>query len=365
MMDSNILQLRVFDWIRFPLIVCVVFLHGTPGYIVGPDFDEESVLSLQPNFEAVFVYTKILFQEVMTKFAVPSFFFISGYLFFYSVEEFTFGTYVYKIRRRIKSLLIPYLIWNTIAISYPLSLYFFRGIALPDNIGDWLLYYWDADDLYNLPLNYPLWFVRDLMVASVLSPLVYVLIKRGGGVFMLVLATLYLTKHLPSYTGLSKYVIFFFSFGAYLSIKRLNVISVFGKIEYVNYFVTLALLSSMMITYGRFPEIFSYLLPLYCISSLITVFNIAAHVFRNTRERVASVMDYLKERVFFIYATHTLVFIIMLDVVVKHTTYDAPIIFLFVLYLMMPFVKICGCIIAYNLMKFSMPKVLRVLNGGK
>lgn len=364
-MDLSKQQLRMFDWIRFPLIVCVVFLHSTPGYIVGPDFDEESILSLQPNFESVFIYTKILFQEVMTKFAVPSFFFISGYLFFYKVEVFTFDTYLYKIKRRIKSLLIPYLIWNTIAISYPLSLYFFRGVALPDNLGDWLLYYWDADDIYNLPLNYPLWFVRDLMVVSVLSPLVYVLIKRGWGVFMLVLAALYLTKHLPSYTGLSKYVIFFFSFGAYLSIKKQNVISAFSKIEYVNYFVTLALLTFMMFTYGRHPEIFSYLLPLYCISSLITVFNIAAHIFKNTSERVASVMNYLKERVFFIYATHTLVFIIILDVVVMHTMSDAPIIILFALYIMMPFLKICGCTIAYNLMKFSMPKVLKVFNGGK
>ena len=38
-MDVERLQLRVFDWIRFPLIVFVVFLHSTRDYLVGPDIE--------------------------------------------------------------------------------------------------------------------------------------------------------------------------------------------------------------------------------------------------------------------------------------------------------------------------------------
>ena len=86
-MDVERLQLRVFDWIRFPLIVFVVFLHSTRDYLVGPDI-EGSMIGVEFNFNLIFIYTKVLFLEVLTKVAVPGFFFISGYLFFYSIKEF-------------------------------------------------------------------------------------------------------------------------------------------------------------------------------------------------------------------------------------------------------------------------------------
>ncbi len=363
--DIDKLQLRVFDWIRFPLIICIVFLHSTPGYIVGPDADEASVIGLEVNFDSFFIYTKILLQEVLTKFAVPGFFFISGYLFFYSNKKFDFSIYKYKLSRRIQSLLLPYLIWNTIAISYPISLYFFRNVSLPNNIVDWLLYYWDADDIYNLPINYPLWYIRDLMVATLLSPIIYFLCYRGGWLFIIILTGAYVSKLCPSYIGFGNYVSYFFTLGAFLSIKGYNILKVFGKIEYVNYLFTLALLCLRMVCYGKHQELFSSALPFYCVSSLITIFNLSGHVFKQVSEKAALFMDYLKERVFFIYVTHTLVFIIIFDIIVKKITMNIPNIFLFLIYLIMPFIKIFICILIFNYLKKTTPKLLQILNGGK
>lgn len=80
------LQSRTIEWLRFPLVVAVVFIHsfGEP---------KEYVLPLQniSTFSGVDIYnlTRICFSHVLTHIAVPVFFVISGYLFFYNVKEFT------------------------------------------------------------------------------------------------------------------------------------------------------------------------------------------------------------------------------------------------------------------------------------
>ena len=48
--------------------------------------------------------------------AVPVFFIISGYFFFYQTKAFGKEAYSKKLRKRIKTLLIPYLLWNLLPV---------------------------------------------------------------------------------------------------------------------------------------------------------------------------------------------------------------------------------------------------------
>ena len=48
--------------------------------------------------------------------AVPMFFFISGYLFFNRLHDWNWSVYLGKLRKRCKTLLVPFVLWNTIAI---------------------------------------------------------------------------------------------------------------------------------------------------------------------------------------------------------------------------------------------------------
>ena len=48
--------------------------------------------------------------------AVPVFFIISGYFFFYQTKAFGKEAYSKKLRKRIKTLLIPYLLWNLLRV---------------------------------------------------------------------------------------------------------------------------------------------------------------------------------------------------------------------------------------------------------
>ena len=110
--------------------------------------------------------------------AVLLFFAISGFLFFNgmgSIEE-CFP----KIRKRIRSLLVPYVIWNVIFVGWYVALNFLPGVSSLvnsdilqsfDNIYDIFAY------LFIAPANFALWFLRDLIIFVACSPLIYLLIK--------------------------------------------------------------------------------------------------------------------------------------------------------------------------------------------
>ena len=49
--------------------------------------------------------------------AVPVFFIISGYFFFYQTKVFGKETYFKKLKKRIRTLLIPYFLWNLVSFQ--------------------------------------------------------------------------------------------------------------------------------------------------------------------------------------------------------------------------------------------------------
>ncbi len=108
------------------------------------------------------------------------FFVISGFLFFQRVNE--AKDCVLKIKRRVKSLLIPYFLWNCIFVLYYIiflispNLSKFASSGVIDNFrhGIWhALYY-----MFIAPANFPLWFLRDLIVMTAISPILFLIIKR-------------------------------------------------------------------------------------------------------------------------------------------------------------------------------------------
>jgi TRAP-type mannitol/chloroaromatic compound transport system permease small subunit len=106
-------------------------------------------------------------------------------------------------------------------------------------------------------------------------------------------------------------------------------------------------------------ENYRALMPIYTISSLVSIINVSSRLVRNT----SNIWGYLKERVFFIYASHTLFFVSFVEVLLYSNLQHQPISILFVIYLLMPFLKITICVIIYNFMAKYMPKSLAILNG--
>lgn len=208
------------SWIRFPLIFLIILLHCY------------STVKLPGNhvmyFKAIYPFSLWLGET-----GVPGFFFISGFLFFHSKK-----THRQKISSRIHTLLIPYLLWNLILlglyvvaflVGFPQDI---NGKSIADyTIIDYIRAFWDRgsyDAGNSVPILCPYWYIRNLLIMCVLSPVIYYIIKYLRELFLFVVAIWWL--HTPHNAFISQ-TIFFFSFGAYFSIFGKNPMTIFDNLK--------------------------------------------------------------------------------------------------------------------------------------
>lgn len=166
------------DRLRFPLICGVVFIHNQLKGDISISGQSLSIPDV-PWYEAVIN----LFSYVIPCIAVPIFFIVSGYLFF---KEGTFNEKLYltKIKKRFWSLLIPYVLWNTLCllififVRIPALHGLFPNVSLEEvTLPKVLSGYWACEG-NGFPFDFPLWYVRELILMVIISPLLYVVVKK-------------------------------------------------------------------------------------------------------------------------------------------------------------------------------------------
>lgn len=169
---------KIISLLRFPLAFLVVMIHcNMRGYKCQ-----------------IFNYS---LQNIIFL-AVPLFYMISGYNFIKSKKP-----YKQKIKDRFKTLLVPYLLWNIIAYIVSIRN---KGIYLPD---------WDMMVLN--PIDFPLWYVRDLFFLCILTPILYpITTKFKGIIFIMIASLLYIYEYSLPIIGLKYNSIFFFGIGMIL-----------------------------------------------------------------------------------------------------------------------------------------------------
>lgn len=163
------------------------------------------------NLQAVVFITNIF---------VPLFFVMSGYLFFWNVPGKPDAKWFWKkIRSRFFTLLIPYLI----AVVIAWLCYYFALKAVPSMVDGFLGDRW-KDPLFVFwtgPVNLSLWFIRELMIVVVLSPLIYLIIRYTGWWGVLALGTWWA---LGTYGGFSyggPEPLFLFAAGGCLGLRKI------------------------------------------------------------------------------------------------------------------------------------------------
>lgn len=216
---SDRLQVNVFSALRFPLIVAVVIWHSR---FVDITTSAGTMLIDAEQFPVYWCFSSLL-SNVLVTISVPLFFLMSGYFFFRNVDNFDSKIYREKLKRRLKTLLLPYLLWNLIVVAILLlSEKFIPGMmsgakksVLQWGPGDWFA------NLFTPPIAYQFWFIRDLFVFCLLTPLFYkCLTSRIRLPFIVALIALWILGDCPILPERSFGGLVFFCLGAFLSLNR-------------------------------------------------------------------------------------------------------------------------------------------------
>jgi len=235
MKESNIYYERLsaaITWLRFPLIFFIILLHCY------------SVVRLEGN-HSIYFRTVYPFALWIGETGVPGFFFISGYLFFLSKKS-----YKQKLETRFHTLLIPYLLWNGLLLALYMISYIVghpqdinhRNIA-DFGIIDYIRLFWDRGTYDNgnfVPILCPFWYIRNLLIMSVLSPIFYYIIRYIREVFLLCVTIWWFMTFDNAFIPQT---ILFFCLGAYFSIHDINPLEIVSKNKKL--FLTLFVLSAI------------------------------------------------------------------------------------------------------------------------
>lgn len=217
--------------LRFPLAVLVVYIHYAPAGRVD-------LMALTAVDRPITTTLYTLFSFLVGSVTVPIFVAISGYLYFIKIgSNFSRTQYLEQTRKRVYTLAIPYLGW--IAITWVAGI-IYNLIKYDTTITQLLSDTWQ--NLYYIlwagPLYFPFYFIQELMVLSLLTPLIHWLIKHTSYLWLAVSLLLYLVLY-KLFTGLSTRLLFFYSVGAFLGIKGYQEISINRLIGYASILLTL------------------------------------------------------------------------------------------------------------------------------
>jgi fucose 4-O-acetylase-like acetyltransferase len=365
--DEQLLS-KTIDFLRFPLIVGVVFIHTDFSNIVLAGVKQLSFANF-PVFKAIF----LLFSKIIFEGCVPLFFFISGFLFFYRTADFSFQVYLKKIKSRVHSLLIPYVFWNFVVLLFLLlgqtllSGSLISGVNKPIvdySLGDWLWSFWDTSQVNQhfektLPVNSPFWFIRDLMVVVLLSPVLYFLLKRLGVFAVLIFGILWVYNPFFYLPGISTVSFFFFVAGAYFSLYNKDFVQLFKPLSKWFSLAFVVLVGAEFYLFGKSGWTY-----LYCANIgvvLVLSVGLSAHFIEKGRWRPNS---FLANGSFFIFAYHRLplVFVIKFLFKVAHPQSEAA---LLSLYLICPALIIVAGLLVYSGLRTIVPRFTAVICGGR
>lgn len=291
-MNPAKLQSLTIDLLRFPLAIMVLFIHMSPKTtnLLDADF---SMLSVH-GFNNVM---GILLSHVLTHIAVPTFYLISGFLFFANFQEWSWAGYRKKMSSRVKTLLIPYMLWNAVPFLLLVIAMFARVVMKGQSIDSvlafvseksWHVFYdykvcattrvnWLGENLASpAPFNVPLWFLRDLIVVTILTPVIYCAIKKLKLFIIGVLFIANLSRVWTLIPGFSITAFFFFTTGAYFALNKINIIEFTSKYKLVILPSWLVLLCVTTFYDGGNTIVGHNIYPLFVCMGVLSAFYIAS-----------------------------------------------------------------------------------------
>ena len=345
--DLTARQSQLIRAMRFPLIVLVLYEHSVGAYAgIGTPYG----------------FLSEMISHHLCPIAVCWFFFFSGFLFFWNMEEgrFSFKWTVDKWKRRIWTLLIPYLCWNTLTVvAIILKNYGFSLFGIPLSQDEMLTVqqgplFWYISG----PADFPLWFMLDMIVMTLITPLCYPIYKKWPWISLAFLVLIYFSPWKP--LAISIRAIFFFSLGAWMSINRFHFLSIGKSIK------VFAAIAAIILLIGATASLdkpwHEWLLRAFYPFGMITFMNVCDWLIDNDgrRERLTK----LSASVFFIYAAHE-IYILGWTKGLFVRIFGEGLPGTWIKFLFVPIIVLAVCLVLYRLLNRLMPRTLAFLCGGR
>lgn len=297
MMNSNSQEelSRVIELMRFPLIYLVVIAHMLPFITPMVSLD----WTVGDNF---YVFLSEMISHNLARISVRCYFIISGYYFFIKIFQMDWKVYNFNVKKRVRTLLIPYLFWITaIILATIIKHHIFLRMGLSAEEGyDFILQSSIYDLYWGLPINFPLWYMRDLMVMIILSPLFYYWFKyfRIGGLIPILI--FFFSAFEFGVPGISSHAITFFALGAMFAILKIDFLAFCKSIKWISICLGVLLLFVSTIFNGTIYH--EYYIRIFIFVGVFGVFGLFSMLSQNSW--LSKKLIHLAPFTFFIYVAH-------------------------------------------------------------
>ncbi len=314
-----------------------------------------------PEPTEIFYLIQIYFNISLTRIAVPFFALTSGF-FLYLNFFLTFYNYKNSIKRRIKTLIIPYLTVSIIVFTFNRIIDFSNSI--PVNYSAVKLM-----EIITTPETIQLWYIRDLFFLVTVSPIIYLLYKHVPYIYITVISIMWMIDFQPfpklgGWHFITIETLYFFSLGCIAAFKKEKISVLFNNLSknttYTFFCIYLATsFVRVYLTLNYFHQLDSWQ---YTLSNIFHKISIMIGIFlviTLSNKNKTKLFLKLSELTFFVYLYHLLP---LSKFILLFWNNFIPDIYLF--YFTTPTSLFISFGFAYYL-KYSFPKLYQFLTGGR
>ena len=374
---------KVIAILKTSMVFFVIFIHMNPDTesLAVADY---SLLSFQGLSNALAIAISYTFGLA----SVPVYFLLSGYLLGVGIEDWTWNTFSKKLKSRSQTLLLPYILWNTISIGSFILLIIYnitRGTATWADVTDywnsigfrgfWDISIWGMNKTNwigmsipnSAPIDLPFWFIRDLMVVTLFAPTLYWLFKKTKIWGLLILLFCFVSKIWPQIHGFSVDSFSCFGLGLYMAMNGKTLVGFAEKIRIPALIYTLAT-AAIVIYYDSVRTVEGrFFFPFFALGCIWVYLYLALLL---VRKWDISLPNWLVKSSFFIYALHACPFPRIGTIISKVNSYTVPAFAKIsapwiIWYIISPLIIIAVCLVIFYIVEWCAPGLCRALGGNR
>lgn len=340
---------RRLDFLKCIATIFVVFIHGYSkelNYSNGAD---------APAFPNWLFISENFVSGTLAQCAVPLFFLISSILLFMKKRN-----YKTTISKKVKSLILPYFIWNALwfaadvllqNVSFAADYFPINDTPVSQSSFSDLLAMFGIGTALPYPLDAPLWFVRDLFSVMLIFPIIEKIADKFPKIFTAAtVALIILPVSFPFKVALQ-----WFCLGA--CFVKLNIhLTIFDNVAMWNFFAVyiLSALAAVAVNNDTVNTLFIFVGIIFWARFTKCIFDYTV---------TQKLFSRLSEYTFIIYAAHAWIISSLQKICAKFVPIQP--ITLFAQYILLPILVIALCVLSGVIFKKFTPKIYSLCTGAR